>query len=241
MKIEKVLQDYGLSEKAVKVYLSLLQIGPSAVQKIATKSSLARSTVYEILDGLIMNGLVNTYQKKKTKYFNAEEPNQIMRLAQNRADAIREALPELNALSGSSRQRPSVRFYQGEDQMKIILDEILDESKELICFGISEDLFRILGNYHKTFLEKRIKRKIFLRLILRDSPTAKERQRLAPQHLRQVKIVSNKFVYHGIVYVWKNKIAMFSLANDLVAVVTESQELADLQRALFNYLWEATE
>jgi len=239
VKIEKVLQDYGLSEKAAKVYVALLQLGPSAVQKITQKAGLARSTVYEILEDLALDGFVNTYQKKKIKYFSAEEPSQIMRLVQNRADAIKEILPELNAMSGVSRARPSVRFYQGEEQMKIVLDEILDEASELICFGVSEDLLRILGDYHKTFLEKRIKRKISLRLILRDSSTARERQRLGPQQLRQVKIVPNKFSYHGIVYVWKNKIAMFSLANDLVAVVTESQELADLQRALFNYVWEA--
>ncbi|MCU0680040.1 MAG: BlaI/MecI/CopY family transcriptional regulator [Planctomycetes bacterium] len=78
MKIEKVLQDFGLSEKESRVYLALLQVGPAPVQKIADKSSLARSTIYEILNALIKRGLVNTYLKKRVKYFSPEEPEKLV-------------------------------------------------------------------------------------------------------------------------------------------------------------------
>ena len=87
-------------------------------------------------------------------------------------------------------------------------------------------------------MKKRIKNRIPLRVILRDSATARDRQRLGIQQLREVKLVSNKYEFHGLIYVWKNKIAMFSLVNDFVAVVTESKELADIERAKFNNLWD---
>jgi len=154
------------------------------------------------------------------------------------ASTIKNALPELEAMSGVSRNRPTVRFYQGKDQMKIVLDELLDEADSAICFGVAEDLLRVLGEYHEGFLKKRIKNRIPLRVILRDSATARDRQRLGIQQLREVKLVSNKYEFHGLIYVWKNKIAMFSLVNDFVAVVTESKELADIERAKFNNLWD---
>lgn len=238
MKLEKVLQGYGLSQKESQIYLALLQIGPSSVQKIAQKSGLARSTVYEVLDNLASMGFANHYLKKKIKYFNAEEPNNVVVLAQNKADAIKNALPELEAMSGEARHRPTVRFYQGKDQMKLVLDELLNEADEAICFGVADDLFRVLGDYHKDFLRKRIKNRIPMRVILCDSPTAKDRQRLGPQHLREVKLMPNKYEFHGLTYVWKNKIAMFSLANDFVAVVMESKELTDIEKAKFNNLWD---
>jgi len=238
MKLEKILQEYGLSQKESQIYLALLQIGPSSVQKIAQKSGLARSTVYEVLDNLANKGFVSHYQKKKIKYFSAQEPSHVATLAQNRADAIKNALPELEAMSGASRHRPTVRFYQGKNQMKLVLDELLNEADEAICFGVADDLLRVLGDYHEEFLKKRIKNRIPLRLILRDSPVARDRQRLGQQHLRDVRLISNKYEFHGLAYVWKNKIAMFSLTNDFVAVVTESKELADIEKAKFNNLWD---
>ncbi|MFA6548017.1 MAG: helix-turn-helix domain-containing protein [Candidatus Magasanikbacteria bacterium] len=238
MNIEKTLEEYGLSQKESLIYLALLQIGPSSVQKIAQKSDLPRSTVYEVLDDLTNKGFINRYLKRKIKYFSAQEPRHIIALAENKVNAIKNILPELEAISCVSLHRPSVRFYQGKKQMQMVLDEILDEAKEALCFGIAEDLLCVMGEYHDEFLKKRIKNKIPLRVILRDSPTARDRQRLGSQHLRDVKLMSNKYEFHGLTYVWKNKVAMFSLANDFVAVVTESKELADIEKAKFNNLWD---
>lgn len=239
MKIEKTIQDYGLSEKEAKIYISLLQVGPAAVQKIADKSSLARSTVYEILDSLIKRGLVNTYLKKKVKYFSPEEPDKLVRQAQNQVDSLKNALPELEAITGLSRQKPTVRFYQGKEQIKLILEEILNEAQELYSFAVAEDLLTILGDYHKWFLTQRLKKKIPLKLILKDSKTAKERQELGQKELRQVKIVPNKYDFHGLIYIWKNKTAMFSLTNDFTAIVIDSQELTNIQKSQFMCLWDS--
>lgn len=238
MKLENTLQEYGLSPKESQIYLALLQIGPSSVQKIAQKSGLARSTVYEVLDDLVKKGFANSYLKKKVKYFSAEEPRHVVALAQEKASAIKDALPELEAMSGVSRARPTVRFYQGSRQMKLILNEMLDEAQVILCFGVAEDLFRVVGDFHDEFLQRRIKNRIPLRLILRDSDVARDRQRMGPQQLRDVKLVSNKYEFHGLSYIWKNKIASFSLSGDYVAVVTESKELADIERAKFNNLWD---
>ena len=238
MKLEQTLKDYGLKEKQIKVYLACLQLGTGPVVKIAQKAGMPRSTVYEILDSLRGLNLVATFLKKKVLYFSAEEPDHIVRYAETKVNLLKDVLPELNALAGKSRQRPSVRFYQGKEQMQIVLDEALDEAKELVAFGVSEDLLNLMGSYHKNFVKIRIRKKIPLRLILRDSPTAHERKRIGQQELRLVKIVPANYDYHGLIYIWKNKIAMFSFAGDLVAVVIESKELADMQKAMFENLWE---
>jgi sugar-specific transcriptional regulator TrmB len=220
------------------VYLACLQLGTGPVVKIAQKAGMPRSTVYEILDALRSLGLVSTFQKKKVRYFSAEEPEHLIRYAETKVNLLKDVLPELNALSGKSRQRPAVRFYQGRAQMQIVLDGVLNEATELLAFGVSEDLLNLMGNYHKNFVAMRVKKKIPLRIILRDSPTALQRKQLGIRELRNVKIIPATQNYHGLTYVWKNKIAMFAFVGDLVAVVIESKELADMQRAMMEYLWE---
>lgn len=238
MTIEKTLQRFGLNERQTGVYLSALELGSASVQKIAQKASLPRSTTYEVLDALREKGFVSTYMKKSVRYFSAEEPSRVIRLAEQKIEELRAVLPQLEACVGTDRKRPTVRFYQGKEHMKIILKELLDEADSVVTFGSAEDLFRELGDYFPDFVRRRVKKKIPVRAILPDSKVARERQRQGLQELRTVKIVPPTFRFKGQTILWKNKIAMFSYINDYVAIVIESKELTDVQRAIFENLWE---
>ncbi|MCH7493032.1 helix-turn-helix domain-containing protein [Patescibacteria group bacterium] len=240
MNFTTILKQYGLTEKQAKIYLACLELGAASVQKISHKAGLARSTTYEILEYLQRQGFVTTFRKKKSLHFSAEEPERLLALAKNKITTLEQALPELRAISGEARIRPTVRFYQGIDGMKIVLEEILAEAKELQAFGSADDLFRTLPDFHK-FVEKRKKKKIPVRVILRDSEKARERQQSGQKDLRVVRLISDQYQFHGLIYVWNNKIAQLSFQKDLVALVIESEVLADTQRAMFESLWDSVE
>ncbi|MSU75019.1 MAG: hypothetical protein EXS55_00675 [Candidatus Magasanikbacteria bacterium] len=237
MKLDTILQTFGLKPKEAAIYLATLELGSGSVQKIASKAGVIRSTTYEVLEVLREKSLVTTFLKKHIRYYSAEDPNQIVHFAESRVATLKEALPELNALVGKNRRRPTVRFYEGKEEMGIVFNEILTEADTLIGLSSTDDLFREMGEVHKHFLAKRIAKKIPLRVILRDTPFGRERQRKGPQELRDARLMSAEQSFHGQMYTWKNKFAQFSFKDDFVAVVTESKELADMQRALFENLW----
>ena len=238
MNLPKILQTYGLSEKQAKVYLACLELGSGPVARIAQKARLSRSTVYEVLEQLVDEGFISTHNKKRIRYFSAEDPSQIIRLVESRAATLKDALPELNAIAGRDRKRPTVRFYQGKEEMGLILGEIVSETESIACFASAGDYLNELGEYHLVFLRERMKKRIPVRVIARDSAKARERQRLGQQELRQMKLIKDDYPFHGLKYIWKNKIAMFSFVGDFVAVVIESKELADMELAMFENLWE---
>ena len=68
-KIDQILGKYGLSDKEVKVYLALLELGPSPVRKVAGKAGVNRGTTYDILKSLRDQGLAGYYHKDKHQYF----------------------------------------------------------------------------------------------------------------------------------------------------------------------------
>lgn len=241
MNLEKILKNYGLTEKQAKVYLACLELGSASVQKISQKINLARSTCYEVLDSLRQQNLISTYQKKKTKYFSAEDPDKIITMAKEKVEMLAKALPYLEAAYGKAKTRPSVRFYQGEQGMKLILDEVVKEARELLSFGSVDDLWETLGNDWHKFVKKRMKQKIPARVILRESKKARERQKLGPHELREVRIIPANYEHHGTIFVWKNKIAMFSFKTEHMALVIESEILAQSQRTMFNIIWDSLE
>lgn len=238
MKLENILQTYGLTSKQAKIYLSCLELGSGSVYKISQKSGFPRSTCYEILDILKEMGLVTTFRRKNIRYFNAEDPNVLIEKSNEKAALIETALPYFKSRYGNNKSIPTVRLYQGKQQLKIILDEILKEASNLYSISSAEDLFREISSF-PSFVEKRIKRKIPVKVILRDSAKARERQKLAQQHLREVKIMPDNFEFHSMMYLWNNKVAMLTLTDDFTALVIESEQINKFYKSLFDYMWSS--
>ncbi|MCL5010789.1 MAG: helix-turn-helix domain-containing protein [Patescibacteria group bacterium] len=237
--LERALEKFGLNQKQARTYLACLELGSSTVQKISQKAGLARSTTYEILESLKEKGLITTFRRKTVKCFTAEEPEKIIREAKMKAKMLEKCLEGFNNIQLKSRFQPTVRFYQGKRGIYEVLDEILREAKELLSFNSPRDVFAELNNFLNRFVQKRVSKKIPIKIICWDSPLARERQKLGPKQLRQMKIIPPKYQYHGSVMVWKNKIAMFTLLDDFEAVIIESPGLAAIQKALFNYMWDS--
>lgn len=138
-----------------------------------------------------------------------------------------------------SKIQPEVRFYQGKRGLKIVLEEGLEERNEILALSSTEDIFDTLEFYFPKFVQKRIKRKIPIRTIFRDSPKARERKALGKEQLRKAKLLPKEYEFHGAIALWKNKVAMLSLKKELSALVVTSEETSQTWRALFNYIWDS--
>jgi hypothetical protein len=130
-----------------------------------------------------------------------------------------------------------VRFFQRKSGIQLILEEVLEDNRDYLVFSSADDLFAALDDYYPNFIKRRIKQKLPARVILKDTPQAHQRQKLGPQELRQVKIIPKDFDYHGASIIFGNKVAFLSFVKDYIAVVIDSQELADIQRAMFENIW----
>ncbi len=237
MHLQSVLKTYGLNEKQAKIYLACLELGSAPVNKIAGLSELPRSTCYEVLEELKHLGVISTFQKKKIKWFNAEDPRLLVRQAKEKLSILEEHIPQLLSSYGKSKNRPQVRFYEGKEGMKTILEEMLNEATEILAFNSADDLFSILNVEWPKFLKARMAKKIPVKVILRNTPKALERQRLGPKELREVRLITDSLEFHGATFLWKNKIAMFSLQNELTALIIENKDLFEIQKAMFTVIW----
>lgn len=239
MQLENILKTYGFTEKQALIYLACLELGSASVQTISRKAELPRSTCYEILESLLKEGVISTFFKKKTRHFSADDPAKLLRISREKSLLLENGITALRALyQKTSRERPAIRFYQGRTGMRTVLEEILEEARELRAIASAEDLFRALGKEFPRFVQDRFKKKIPARVILRASPKAEERKRLGPSELREVRIISEHFVFQGMIYLWEHKIAMLSFEEDMTAVIIENEALTKIQRAMFEFIWE---
>lgn len=238
MQLKTALKQFGLTDKQAKVYLAVLELGLAPVSQISQKAKIPRPTCYDVLESLREQGIASTFIKNKTRAYSVEEPRKIASIARQKVKTLEQAMPELEALWGEALERPLVKFYQGKESIKQIYEEILQDKKEILGLNSVDNMFSAIGEYQLEFVKQRVKTKIPTRVILRDTPKARERQKLGSAELRQVKFIPPSFCFHGCVLVFGNKIAYFSFVKDYIAVLIESAELAAIQRAALEYIWE---
>ena len=239
MDLKKKMVNFGLSERQSRVYLAALQCGSASVYKISQRAELPRSTCYETLEHLQSKGLVTRHEKGSIIYYSAEDPKKMVDTAFSQAELLKDTLPELRALFSSADEKPSVRSYVGIAGIKVLYNELLDESPEMIGFGSIEDLRLTVDDYFKRFLSMRIKKKIPVRIIVSDSKAARNSLMNDRAEIRQTKIVDAQWDIHGFYYTWKDKVAMVSFQKELHALIIRNEAMAKMVKASFELLWQS--
>src|SRR5919112_3807650 len=83
------LMELGLTNGEAKVYLSLLKLGSSKVGSIVKDCRVSYSKVYDVLERLILKGLVSYVLIGNIKHFNAVEPYRLQDYIQKKEEQIK--------------------------------------------------------------------------------------------------------------------------------------------------------
>lgn len=243
MSIDQVLVQIGLQETEAKFYLAALELGEASVRDIAAKAGISRTNAYDVFSRLLEQGLVRQVEAAANKMIliAAEPPDQITELLDGRRRRLDALLPELRSMHNGASGKPRVRYYQGSEGIKLVLDDTLS-ARDKTLFGIlsMRDLFEVPGrSWMNDFVRRRIDAGVNLRAIR--SPV-KDVPDVWPQSiddLREVRFASRDFVFTMTSYIYDNKVAIISSRRENFAMTIESEEFAMMQRNLFEVFWSS--
>ncbi|OGE88558.1 MAG: hypothetical protein A3J07_02490 [Candidatus Doudnabacteria bacterium RIFCSPLOWO2_02_FULL_49_13] len=248
MQIQTILKNFGLKEKDIAVYLTLVELGPSPVRAIAAKSGVNRGTSYDILKSLISLGLVSYYEKSAHQYFVAESPEKLLNAIEEKSrqlDQVRQqveqSLPELKSLFEKQGGRPVMKLYEGLDGIKQILNDVLmtmalspDKTYDVYSSS-TESVRKNIYESMPDFNDRRLKKKIQVRIISLGAGGVlvglDERKWLQNS-------TANPKATHELIY--NGKVAHISLDNseNPVGVIIENEAIYETQKTIFKTLWQ---
>jgi sugar-specific transcriptional regulator TrmB len=107
------LQNYGLSEKEARIYLTTLELGTSIASTIARRAELNRATTYTLLEDLKRDGIVNETTKEGVKYYSVISPDILLKQLEQKYESFKEKVPELLAMAEKFGNRIKVQFFEG--------------------------------------------------------------------------------------------------------------------------------
>lgn len=245
------LKKLNLTEKEARVYLALLELGPSTPYKIAKRARLKRPTAYVIAEELVEKGLIIQMTGEKQKMYIARSPEGYIEDVETRVREAKKIVPELNALQRKQSEKPNVLYFEGLEGMRQAYEyKIKDfKGKEIVGFFARAD--EIDQNYtDEVFVpwnENKVKYDISVRgYTADDAKLTKDygrfltgsddygkgliRAKFLPEKLYSADCSIESFEWGVRICIMKSK----------QVLIIESYELAKALREIHDLLWEKT-
>lgn len=247
--LEKELQTIGLNEKESKVYLASLELGQSTVQDISKKAGVNRATAYFVIEALMKMGLMSSFHKGKKQFFIAADPDRLIEILEqekttleNRAKGLKKLLPQLQSINNKQTDRPVVKYYEGKEGIKTMVEEIQKDfknTKKTIRAAYSKEAIDTV--FDNTQLDKwkqtRAQQKKQVQVIY----TYKDGVLQDNQYSKRRKVPLDRFPITFDIAVYDNKVRIASFSGRSIGIVIEDKEIADSLRAILDLAWEASE
>lgn len=239
MSKEEVLREYGLTNNEVNVYLTTLMLGSSKVNGITKRVNLPRTTIYNTLRMLMDKGLISYVIISGVRYFQAAKPIKFLSNLKEKEEKIKSILSELESIQESITDKPKVEFYEKKEGIKTIYENILKTKKTIHCYGSPKFFFEFLKYFGISYIKRRVKSKIFVKIIADKSKEAKIMKSKDKYEYRETRILEQVGKVNFQSYVYENKYAVLTMiGKEPVGIIIENEEIAKAEKLIFDKLWE---
>jgi len=233
MDLQKLLQNLGIDEKEAKVYLALLRLSEATATKIAEKTNLDRTLIYQLANKLIERGLVSYIIKNNVKYFLAANPEKLIQDIKEKEKQLQKAMPELISLTKTEEQETKVEVYRGKDGLRTILKDIIRTKKDYIAFGEEGRFQKVLPIAVQSFLKQLEKNNIHERVLVKEDL----RNKVLKSKNSEFRYLPKDYLSPATTVVFDDKVAIFIWVQPHYAILTKNKEVADSFRNYFNIIW----
>ncbi|MEN9626067.1 MAG: hypothetical protein RL557_395 [archaeon] len=228
--MKEELKELGLTENECKVYLALIDHGPSLAGFISRRAGLHRRNVYDVTEMLIKKGLVGYILKNNWRYFEASDPRKIIEMMHEKESLLQPVIDQLSEKFNATKEKQETNFYKGKEGLKTVFEDQL-QYKEILILGASIKAYEILQFYFIWYDKKRKQKKIRSRII-----TSDKKIRKVP--LAQIKYLPEKYVSPVAVNIYGDKTAIILWAAEPLAIVIKNKEITEGYKNYFEILWK---
>ena len=113
------LKQIGLTEGEIRVYEALLDLGESTKTKLAKRSGISPSNIYDVTNRLLEKGLISKVEKNGVAHFSVASPKHLLTFIEEKEkditkekQLVNNLLPELIAKFSKTKEKVSVEVFQ---------------------------------------------------------------------------------------------------------------------------------
>lgn len=237
--IKENLENLGLSEKEVRVYLALLKSGEETASRISEIADLNRITTYTILKSLKEKGFCSVHDKNYVQYFHAIKPEQILFLLDEKKEKIKSILPLLREQEKQIQEKPEISLFEGGKGVTSVFDILLSDAeneKKVLAYGNLTIAEKLLEYESLHWRKTRFKKKIKIKAIVESIPDYIKKDKKW-QELSERKILKDLSNLNSYTLITERYVAYFSFKGEIIAILIKNEEIVKKEKFNFNLLW----
>ncbi len=245
MLYEEILTKAGLTTDQSKTYEVLLKNGVLPASKIALKVGLKRGLGYRVIEQLVTMGLVEKIDKK-VALFAPNHPSKLTEMIQKKTGELKATESTLSGTLGPmisdynmTMGKPNVRFFEGEEGIKKVLEDSLYSKEEILSYADITSIVKYIPKINEWYVEQRKRKGVKKRGILLETPESKKilsNYNKDVTDTRTIKLDTSPF--QSIVQIYDGKVSHISLTDEvMIGIIIEDESLYKMQKALFEFTW----
>lgn len=235
----KVLEDIGLTPGEIKVYLALLEEGPSTAGSILDKAKIQNSVFHFCVNSLIEKGLVSYVKKNKFRIYSAATPENFITYLKDKEKEIEKILPELKSKQTFAKEKQEVELFEGTKGIITLLNILIENTKkgdEFLFFSAeaetqekSEEIQKFYERYDAKRKEKG--------LIVKGVANAKLKSLFEKR--KTLKMKYTNLPVPANTGICGNKMVLISWGEKPVGVLIHSKQIIEKQKKFFGAFWNS--
>lgn len=239
------LQQLGLSDKQITLYLALLELGQAKASDLAKRTGFKRPSVYDMLNNLVQRGLITCSIQGKRQFFQAENPRTLLEIPKKMDLGLRKILPELQEMYNRNTQQPHLQYYEGVDGIRRICEDMLSSDiSEYWYISDATEITKILGSHYlEDFIKRRIDKGIQANALrVRRSETPMQVLKAGKKYLRRLRYLPQAPLEDiASMHIYGNKVGLISSSKECFAMLIESKEVSTLMKFMWTSLWNVSD
>jgi predicted DNA-binding transcriptional regulator len=243
------LTKIGLTEGEIRVYDALLELGETTRTKLAKRSGISPSKIYDVANRLVEKGIISVVKKQGILHFSAANPERLRDFINGKEEELRRErlvvdtlLPALLARHGETREKLDVEVFYGWDGMRTVFWDIsraLGKGDVSYVFGAS------MGQDHMqadTFFSKyyrEVEKKGYgIRIIFNENMRShKDRTGYFETHQQHSVRYLHQDTFTEINF-YKDTVLFIMLLKKPLVIRVTNKEAADSFRKFFLTMWK---
>jgi sugar-specific transcriptional regulator TrmB len=232
----KILEDIGLTKGEIKVYLSLLESGPSTAGMILERANIQNSVFHFNINRLIEKGLVSYVKMNKFRIYKAADPENFMIYLKDKEKQVKDLLPELKARQKQKKQGQEVELFEGIKGITTLLNALIEDAKrgdEFLFFAPELTKSEEIQKFYEMYDIKRHSRGLIIKGI------APKKLKPLFQKRKYLKMKYTDMPVPANTGICDNKMAIMTWGEKPTGVLITSEEIIQKQKDFFNALWKS--
>ena len=242
-KINYLLEEMGLTQGEVKVYLSLFKLGNTSSGEIVKEAKVHTSKVYPILDRLIDKGLVSYIKEGKKTIYCANSPQMLIKFLEEKELKIekqkkdaKEMIKELELMKTWEKVKTQASIFKSLKGFENCFENFkknIKKNDEVLVFCT----LNLEKNLERKFKDSLNQLSNKIKICLNEKSKKLNEELLKLKNIKIKKIQESLFI-PALIYIHENKIIL-SVEEGKTTFYIENKEVVESFKIYFKTFWES--